>query len=195
MDDHEFIARTSQRLEQRSQGMRFPADSVFSIRDASLQRLSDHVAADPVSYDILYRPYPFVLSSGEISIAGQTPTLLLSKDARKHWLITMTSVRFPIKPLPSYTDLLNPPPTPDYYFYATRASVLMIRDSNGDIPAETAVQFYANYTPLITDPVFSSNGELSDDLIDIAVAICLESSVEPEVVRHAEGVKATGQMQ
>lgn len=192
MNDIEFIARVSQRVEQKSQGVKFPVDTVFSIRDTALQRLADKVAASD-SWDMLYRAYPLVLSSGEITLQGLTPTLLLSKMARKHWLVTMTGVTYPIKPLPNYQDILNPPPISTYYYYTIRANALVIRNYLGAVVPETATILYGSYVPLINDTLFGTAAELTDDLIDQGVQLLLENSNPTETLRQAkskeEGVK------
>jgi hypothetical protein len=149
--------------------------AIQSFVNSCLQRLADRVAANDKLYTILHREYPLTLVSGEIAISNLSPTLLLSKESRKRWIVTMTGVRFPIKPLRSYIDILNPPPTLDYYFYIVHLGKLLVRDSSGAIPTETAVFLDGSYVPLISDAAFGTTGELLDDLLDIGVEMTLEA--------------------
>ncbi len=116
--------------------------------------------------------------------------MLISAAARKRWRVTMSAdgVRFPLKYLPNMHDLDNPPPTSDYYFYTIFNNDLVVVDFNGDTPTETNVEFFGNSVPLIGNVAF--DGELFDDLIDIGVALVLESQNGAEVVRQAEGMSA-----
>lgn len=179
MTDLEFVTLVSYRLEQMPQGVTFPADMVFSIRDTALGRLAEKVAAEPDSYTVLQRAYPLVLASGEISLLNQNPSLLFSSAAKKNWHVTMADVRFPIVHIPNRRDFLNLPPTPDYYFYNLLNGVLAVRNYANEIPAETALILYGNYVPLITDNVFSTTGELREPLIDEAVSILMPPKPTP----------------
>jgi len=165
--------------------------AVQSTRDAALQRLADRVAADPALYTLLVHEYDLTLVAGEVGIAALTPVLLVSKASRENWRVTMTGVRFPLKYRENRSDLDNLPPTQDYYFYTIHNSKLIVRMPPSDIPSETAVQFFSNSIPLINDPVLDpATGELYDNLIDIGVALIMESASLSEVIRQAE--MATG---
>lgn len=190
MNADEFVARVTNRLEQHAQGVKFPAPAVFSILGDTLQKLADQVAADPSRYAILYRAYSITLGAG--GTAGQdpvttlSPTLLLSEEARKWWRVTMTGVRFPLSYRPNRTDLDNPPPIsdPDYYYYAIFAGNVVVRDSQGEVPTVTALQFNGNYVPLISDPMLDK--ELKDDLFDVGTALLLGVGSTPSVAATSE---------
>lgn len=165
--------------------------AVQATLNPALQRLADRVAADDKLYTVLVNQYTLTLTGGEASVSTLTPTLLMSRGAREHWRVTMTGVRFPLKYRENRIDLDNPPPTQDYYFYNIFNKMLTVRDSTGAIPAETDVQFYGNYVPLISDTAFSTTGELFDNLVDVGAAIIMESASLEEVVRQAETAAAT----
>lgn len=161
--------------------------AVQSTRDAALQRLADRVAADPSLYTLLVHEYPLVLVAGEVSIATLTPVLLVSEGSRKNWRVTMTNVRFPLKYRENRSDLDNLPPTQDFYFYTIYNGKLVVRMPPSDIPNETAVLFAGSSIPLINDPTLDpTTGELYDNLIDIGVALVMESASLQEVARQAE---------
>lgn len=160
--------------------------AVESVLSSALQRLGNRVAADPKLCVTFQSEYPLVLASGEISLIGLSPTLLLSKEARKQWRVTMTDIRFPLQFLPNRRDVDNPPRTDDYYFYTVHLKKLIVRNSIGEIPAETSVQLFGNYVPLINDAALAVGGELFDDLCDCGTAIMLETGSLEEVVRQAE---------
>ena len=179
MNDLEFIARISHRVEQRAQGVKYSEQTIFSIRDSALQRLADKIAADGVSYTLLQRTYSLVLSGGEVSLIGLSPTLLLSKDSQKHWYVTLPTQRFSLKKLGSITDKINPPPTPDYSFYIVHQAKLQAFDYAGTNLSGT-VSLTGSYVPLLSDPVFDTSAELTDDLLDVAIDLLLMAKKETE---------------
>lgn len=186
MTDLEFIAIVTHRLEQRARGLMFPPTTVFSIRDAALHRLAGRVSRDAGLYTLLQTQYDLTLNLGEASLLGLQPTLLLSKETRKFWLITMTGVDHSIKLLNSITDLNNPPPVSSFYYATVFQWKLLVRDSAKAIPEETALQLFGNGVPLLTDPVFEEDGELRDDLIDVAVELLLESKNPAKADQEAQ---------
>lgn len=169
----EFVDKVFYRIgrgnPQAKIGLYRPA--IQAIESQALQRLADKVASDPDSYEILQQQYALVLVAGEISLLGLNPTLLHSTQARKHWRITMTGVTNPLKALPNRCDLDNPPPISSYYYYNVFKGLLTVRKSDKTVPAETGVQLVGNYVPTLTDTSLGATGELSDDLIDIALEI------------------------
>ncbi len=158
--------------------------SIQSTLDGALQRIADRVAADDGLHPLLINEYSLTLAGGEVAINTLTPTLLLSRKARERWRVTMTDVTYPLKYRPNRVDLDNPPPTQDFYFFTIFNNLLVVRDSAGDIPSETDVQFFGNCVPLIGDVAF--DGELFDNLVDIGVAMIMESDSLQEVIRQAE---------
>jgi hypothetical protein len=182
MTDSEFVARVFARISrgnpQAKVGVYRPA--IQSIIGQSLQKLADKVAADSVSYELLQQQYDLTLVAGEASLLSLTPTLLHSKQARKHWRVTMTGVTNPLKALPNRCDLDNPPPISSYYYYNVFKGKLTVRKSDKTIPTETAVQLIGNYVPLIGDASLATTGELSDDLIEIGIEIMAGMQVAKE---------------
>jgi len=160
--------------------------AIQSTLNAALQRLGDRVAADDGIYPTLFHQWSLTLVGGEVDLVSQSPVILLSESARQRWRITMTSVTYSLQFLPNMHDLENPPPTSDFYFYTVFNRKLIVRDSGGAIPSETAVQLYANQSPEITDANLTVAGQLYDNLIDIGVAMMLETSSLAEVIRQAE---------
>ncbi len=142
----------------------------------ALQRLADQVAADPFLFPLLQREYAgLTLIGGEVSITSINtvgPTLLVSDDARRRWRLTMTNVPFALEYVPNRTDLDNPPPIQDFYYYTVFNDLIVVRDYTGTAPVETDLQIFGNYVPEITNTVFD-DGELFDNLIDIGVALTL----------------------
>ena len=174
-----------------SKGKPQPMSGVWRVAiedtlDAALQRVSDRIAADDGLYPLLVNQYALVLTSGEVAINALVPVLLVSTASRKRWRVTMVAdgVRFPLKYLPNRSDLDNPPPTQDYYFYTIFNNLLVVRDSTGAVPGEVNVEFFGSYAALISNPAF--DGEVFDNLIDVGVAIIMESESLPEVIRQAE---------
>lgn len=175
MTTAEFVAKVFARIShgnpQAKAGVYRPA--IQAIEGQSLQRLADKVAADPVAYTILYRQTNLILVAGEVTLLALSPTLLLSEESRKKWRVTMTGVTNPLKYLRNRNDLDNPPPISSYYYYTVFMSKLLVRKSDKTVPTETAVQLFGNIVPLINDDSLSATGELSDDLIDIGIAIMM----------------------
>ena len=161
--------------------------SIESTMASALQRLAERVASNHELYPILVNKYELtLLPSGEVSLSGLTPTLLLSKAGRMRWTVTATGVTHPIQMRRNYIDLTNPSPNSDYYFYTVFNKSLMVRTSAGVPPIETSIQLYGNYVPAIDDASLSMGGQLFDDLVDIGEALTLETTSQQEVIRQAE---------
>lgn len=162
-------------------------NAIQSIMGQALQRMGDRIAKDKYSYTILQREYDLTLTNGVVQINNLTPPLLLSKEARRHWYVTMSGAPASLKPLPSIVDLKNVPITGGT-FYTVFNGQLVVYDAGGPTTG-TDVQLVGNYVPLISDPAFDdSTGELGDNLITIGVALILEAGNPAEVIRQAEDV-------
>lgn len=164
--------------------------SVQSTLNAALQRLGSRTAYDVGLHSLFTNQWSITLgaagTAGEDPIYNLTPSLLIDERARRWWRLTMTGVRFPLKYRPNPTDLDNPPPIPDpdYMYYTIFNRAVRVRDFQGNIPIQTALQFFGNKVPLISDSAIDA--ELFDDLVDIGVAVIMESESIQEVIRQAE---------
>lgn len=193
----QYVATVWQRI---SQGKPQPQVGVWrsaiqSTINAAMQRTAGRVAGDVGLHPLLMHEWSITLgaagTAGQDPINNLSPVLLLSEAARRWWRVTMTGIRFPLKYRPNITTIENPPPIPDldYMYYTFFNQNIVVRDFQGNVPTQVDLQLFGNKVPAISDPAF--DGELFDDLIDIGVAIILESNDLREVVRQAEQASTT----
>lgn len=163
--------------------------AIQSTLDNALQRLGDIVAADDGLAPLLFNTFNVTLgaggSAGQDPINTFSPALLLSEAARQRWRVTMTGVRFSLQYRPTFHDLELPSivPDPDLMRYTVFNKCIVVRDFLGAIPAQTALQIYGNTTPLITDTAIDT--QLFDNLVDLGIAILVETGQAGEVMRSA----------
>ncbi len=126
-------------------------------------------------------------TAGQDPILGLSPTLLVSKRAKERYRVTLTGERFSLKYLPRVHDLVNPPSTPDYKYYTIFEGAIIVRTSTGAIPTQTALQLIGNYVPSIAQVP----DELSDNLVDVLVALALETNALDQVMERASSPTST----
>lgn len=173
MNSAQYANRVFQRLSKGN-----PQGEVKILRSAienqlpqALQRLADEVAANSKERVRLQSLFPLTL--GGAGTAGEEPlpsTVVTNKSAIEGWYVRMSGVPNELQYLPNRRDLDNPLSALDYYYYTLFNGALVVRDANGNIPAETALSLYANYTPTISQVP----AELEDNLINCGVQVALE---------------------
>lgn len=140
----------------------------------ALQRLADTTAADDGVCHLLQKSFTSLTLVGGSSIVGSsvaTPsTLLTSEQARARYVLTLPGVTNPLQRLWQVEDLFQPPSMLDYYFYALSSGRIVVVNSSGVAPSETALTLVGNFVPLITEVP----DELSDNLIDHGIALIAE---------------------
>lgn len=154
--------------------------AIQAHQDRALRILADTIAdAEEPKRALLQSSFSFTLDGTGSSLLSNNSTVIPEKIPSTGY-VTLSGITNPLLWLPYRLDLDNPPQLPDYQgtkgmFYTIFNNQIVVRDSQGNIPAQTALTVYGSYVPTIAQVP----DLLVRDLVNIGVALVMGTGVPP----------------